>query len=80
MRAHAKDRLPLCLAPRACHQVHTLPSLRGFAGPLEPRYSEYLVFEGICVDEKGAPAVAAAAAAVAAVAEDRAAPVTSPPP
>ena len=22
-------------------------------GPLEPRYSEYLVFEGICVDEKG---------------------------
>ena len=23
-------------------------------GPLEPRYSEYLVFEGICVDEKGA--------------------------
>jgi len=23
-------------------------------GPLEPRYSEWLVFEGICVDEKGA--------------------------
>jgi len=22
-------------------------------GPLEPRYSEYLVFEGVCVDEKG---------------------------
>ena len=22
-------------------------------GPLEPRYSEYLVFEGICVDERG---------------------------
>merc|ERR1719482_832964 len=22
-------------------------------GPLEPRYSEFLVFEGICVDEKG---------------------------
>ena len=49
-------------------------------GPMEPRYSEYLVFEGICVDEKGAAAAAAAMAAVAAVAEDRAAPVTSPPP
>ena len=22
-------------------------------GPLEPRYSEFLVFEGVCVDEQG---------------------------
>ena len=40
------------LTPMGPTKLHVMPIFE--IGPLEPRYSEWLVFEGISVDESGA--------------------------